>query len=256
MQNVPRFFRDGFRIAKRVVRAALGTDHLLRCEVRIPRRRLGSDYGGWTICPDLLNETGAIVYSVGLGHDISFDLSLAEATKCRIFGFDPTPKARKWIEQQQLPPSFQYIPVGLAERDGFLDFGVPSQPSFDDFTLVRGHTGQTVTCEVAKLSTLAHRLGHTKIDLLKMDIEGAEYRVIDDICDGSLLPGQLLIEFHHRIDGAQISDTRRSIARLRGVGYQLFNVSPSGRELSFVRKCELSRLQAMDQPTRAGAMSG
>lgn len=67
-------------------------------------------------------------------------------------------------------------------------------------------------------STLAGNLSHGTIDLLKMDIEGAEYRVIDDICRGSLLPAQLLIEFHHRIDGAQIENTMRSIACLRQIG--------------------------------------
>lgn len=241
MEDLKRHVRDGFRFTKRAVRAALGTDHLLRRDVTIPTSRLGSDYGGWTICPDLLRGRTAIIYSVGLGHDISFDLAIAETTACEIFGFDPTPKTKAWLDQQSLPTCFHYVPIGLADQDGVLNFGMPSDPSFDDFTLVRGHTGETVSCEVGRLTTLASRLGHDKIDLLKMDIEGAEYRVIDDICGGSLLPTQLLIEFHHRIDGAQISDTMLSIARLRQVGYLLFSVSASGRELSFVRSEEVDR---------------
>ena len=41
-------------------------------------------------------------------------------------------------------------------------------------------------------------LGHEKIDILKMDIEGAEFEVIHDIiCDGIEF-GQLCIEVHDR----------------------------------------------------------
>jgi FkbM family methyltransferase len=180
------------------------------------------------------------VYSVGLGHDISFDLALAKTTPCEIFGFDPTPKTRAWLATQSLPECFHYIPIGLANQDGLVNFAMPSDPTFDDFSIVRSNKGPFVSCEVRRLASLAKQLGHDRIDLLKMDIEGAEYQVIDDICQGTLLPSQLLVEFHHRIDGAHIRDTLSAIAKLRKVGYLLFDVSSSGRELSFISVNRLS----------------
>jgi hypothetical protein len=43
-------------------------------------------------------------------------------------------------------------------------------------------------------------LGHTKIDLLKIDIEGAEYEVIQDIAVTMILPQIICLEFHKRKD--------------------------------------------------------
>jgi FkbM family methyltransferase len=226
--------RARFRFSKRALRTLFGTDHLLRPDVTIPKVRVGSDYGGWTLSIDLLSQGNPIVYSVGLGHDISFDLALAKAIPCEIFGFDPTPKTRQWIATQPLPGNFHYVPLGLADQDGLVNFAMPSDPSFDDFSIARPIKGAFVACEVRRLTSLAKQLGHDKIDLLKMDIEGAEYRVIDDICSGTLLPSQMLVEFHHRLDGAHIRDTLQAIAKLRKTGYLLFDVSASGRELSFV----------------------
>ena len=43
--------------------------------------------------------------------------------------------------------------------------------------------------------SLMEREGDTKVDLLKMDIEGGEYAVLDDLVRTKLLPKLLLIEF-------------------------------------------------------------
>ena len=48
------------------------------------------------------------------------------------------------------------------------------------------------------LSTILEKLGHNRIDILKMDIEGAEYEVIEDIISSTVPIQQVLIEFHHR----------------------------------------------------------
>jgi len=41
-------------------------------------------------------------------------------------------------------------------------------------------------------------LRHASIDLLKMDIEGAEYDVLADMISQRIPVKQLLVEFHHR----------------------------------------------------------
>jgi FkbM family methyltransferase len=61
--------------------------------------------------------------------------------------------------------------------------------------------------EVRRLQTIFQSLGHKHVDVLKMDIEGSEYEVIDDLCDLHLRIDQVLVEFHHRFerDGAKIT---------------------------------------------------
>jgi len=48
--------------------------------------------------------------------------------------------------------------------------------------------------------------GHTHIDLLKIDIEGAEYQVLDNMLHENILPTILCIEFHG-VTGYKREDT-------------------------------------------------
>ena len=54
---------------------------------------------------------------------------------------------------------------------------------------------KVVQVEVKTLETIMTQLGHKHIDVLKMDIEGAEYDVIENILSAQLLITQILIEF-------------------------------------------------------------
>jgi hypothetical protein len=78
--------------------------------------------------------------------------------------------------------------------------------------------------------------GHTRLDVLKMDIEGAEYDVITDILATGIEVGQLLIEFHHRFAGVGIERTRQAITALNAAGYRIFFTSESGEEYSLIRQ--------------------
>ncbi len=78
-------------------------------------------------------------------------------------------------------------------------------------------------------------LGHKHIDLLKLDIEGAEYDVIDDLLTHGVLPHQILVEFHHRFSGATRKDTRKRIKALQRHGYRVFAVSRDAQECCLIR---------------------
>ena len=69
-----------------------------------------------------------------------------------------------------------------------------------------------------------------------MDIEGAEYEVIDSLlaCDVSI--NQILIEFHHMYKTIPISKTIEAINKLEGMGFELFNISQRTYEFSFINK--------------------
>ena len=69
-----------------------------------------------------------------------------------------------------------------------------------------------------------------------MDIEGAEYEVLDDLLASPLKPTQLLVEFHHHFPGIELEKTADLIGRLRADGYRIFAISDAGREVSFLRQ--------------------
>jgi FkbM family methyltransferase len=218
---------------KRLIKVIAGRDVWSKPEVNVSSLRLGSIYGGWTICTEVGLGLNSVILSVGVGEDISFDLGLIKTFGCQILAFDPTPRSIEWLKTQHLPKEFQFFPWGLGATDGFASFAAPADTRHVSYSSV-ALRGDSVRCQVYSLPTLMRKLGHDKIDLLKMDIEGSEYDVIDHMLNHNLRPRQLLTEFHHGMYGITRDKTTNALSRLSTMGYRIFSVSPSGREYSFL----------------------
>ncbi|MEB2310480.1 MAG: FkbM family methyltransferase [Sorangiineae bacterium] len=226
-----------------VTRAARALRRRFRGEPRerplldVPRVRLGSDYGGYAVCPEGLGAA-SVVYSFGIGEDLSFDLELIARFGASVHGFDPTPRSIAWVRSQELPPEFTLHEYGLAAYDGVARFTPPDDPSFVSHTLVEraGAERPAVEVPVRRLASVAAELGHARVDVLKMDVEGAEYDVIDDLLANGPRPAQLLVEFHHHMPEIALERTESAIDKLERAGYRVFHVSPSAHEFSFIRR--------------------
>ena len=201
-------------------------------EIAVPSLYLGSSYGGYAVIPDLLSRE-SVVYSFGLGEDVSFDLAVIERFGCLVHGFDPTPRSIAWLNAQDLPKALVVHAHGLAAFDGVSSFAPPTNPAHVSYSVL-DRPGQRVELPVKRLSTIRRELGHERIDLLKMDIEGAEFDVIDDLTNDALLPRQILVEFHHGRGGVPVAVTERAIDRLREANYRVFHARSTGREFSLV----------------------
>jgi FkbM family methyltransferase len=222
---------------KRFLKRLLGKELNLRKDVDVPVIK----HGGWWFSPDAL-DGGSIVYSLGVGDEINFDLALIEKYGVEVFAFDPTPNSVNMLDASRLPAKFHFHPWAVTAEDGTLAFyprlkkdGTKSDVMF---TMVPEEETKNDVIEVPAfcLSTITEKLGHTHIDLLKMDIEGAEYEVLNGLLDSPVLPTQLLVEFHHRFVANGLDRTYRLIEGLRGVGYGIFAISEIGREVSFLRQ--------------------
>jgi hypothetical protein len=77
-------------------------------------------------------------------------------------------------------------------------------------------------------------LGHGRLDVLKMDVEGAEYDALADFLAAGVRPGQVLVEFHHNLPGVPFARTLEAIRSLEEAGYRLFHISRRGLEFSFL----------------------
>lgn len=196
---------------------------------------LGNDGARWCVCPDSLGPS-SIVYSIGVGEEISFDLELIRRFGACVHAFDPTPRSIEWLAQQSLPASFLFHPYGVADFDGHAKFFPPINPTHVSHTLVGRQTPwPAIEAPVRRLSSAMRNLGHERIDLLKMDIEGAEYAVLKDLLASAIPVRQLLVEFHHRWPEIGVEKTKEAIRALNSAGYLIFDVSSSGEEYGFLR---------------------
>ena len=184
------------------------------------RERLGRfSEGGKVVCNvDALNRRDAVVYSYGVRDDISFELSLTDRTNVTIYTFDPT--------VSRLPhshPRIEFNEIGLSA---------------------------TTSGKMESLEYTMRRLGHRRIDLLKVDCEGCEWQAFTSNVLQHV--DQLLIELHfqqHTSNNAGNSSYVREVFELfeileeSGLYPFSWEVNPSGYfgqkpwaiEYSFVR---------------------
>ena len=162
----------------------------------------GSNYGGWWYDANNI-DANSVVYSFGLGEDTSWDEALLRRG-AHVFGFDPTPKSLEYVRRREElkrgPGRFTLIPEGLWTSDTILKFTLPDDPKH--VSLRAGeHQGKQGSIEL-KVNTLEHFMNvnkHSRLDILKIDVEGAEYEFLEDLLTKDFFPfDQLLVEFHHR----------------------------------------------------------
>ena len=196
----------------------------------------GGDHG-WVVDESLLNRE-SVIYSVGVGSNIDFDIELINSFGATVHAFDPTPRSIEWVKNQQLPKHFIFHPFGLSAENGHMDFFPPAKASSTHFSPIDryGDTNNIVRAPVKDIDTIASELKHKEIDLLKMDIEGAEYEVIEALQKNRVAINQILIEFHHMYKGVPISKTVDAISTLSNLGFELFNISQRTYEFSFRKK--------------------
>lgn len=190
---------------------------------RFGRQARIGDGGKW-VCgvETLLQRQGCKVYSFGSNGDTDFEEAVLATTNCEVHVFDPTlgQEALKKLSKQ---PKIQFHPVGLGPKN--------EQVEMTDNRMTMGNNRHH-TMDLLTLQTIMQSLNHTWIDVLKIDIEGFEYAVLQQLMktSKSQLPvSQLLIEFHYWED-AERTLPRDILATLKSLvnnNFRVFSTEPN-----------------------------
>jgi len=225
---------------KRILHLLRGEELWQGAQIKCQRIKLGKEGACWCVCPEGLRAS-SVVYSFGVGEDISFDLALIERFGLQVHAFDPTPRSIEWLQTQTVPREFVFHAYGVADFDGTCAFLPPENPAHVSHTIVKRDSWRpAIEVPVRRLGTIMKMVGHEQIDLLKMDIEGAEYVVLEDMLACGIPVKQLLVEFHHRWPQLGTEKTKQAIRALNTAGYRIFSVSPGGEEYGFKgQSCEI-----------------
>jgi len=218
-------------------------------EWRLPRgyERLGTRYGGWWIDSRALGPQPLLI-DCGLGEDISFPAAfLQRFAGAKVLGLDPNPRSLDYC-RARCPAGMEILPNALWTHAGeTLAFHLPR--SQDDLpqgadgvsgSLDPSHEyvegGECIETLTVDLDVLLAHAGRTDCDVLKLDIEGAEYALLDALIASERIRAarQVLVEFHHGVTGHSLADTHRIVSQLGGAGLRLMHVE--GRNYIFRRE--------------------
>jgi FkbM family methyltransferase len=212
-------------------RAAAFVFRMLTTGVHEDLVRLGSRYGGWWVPTSVLTP-GAVAYCAGAGEDVTFDLALLRHG-VRVTTFDPTPRSVSYVTSLTIEDDrFRFAPVGWWNDDTEIELFAPRDPAHVSYSaLDLQGTGESITVAVRRVATLARELGDTALDIVKMDIEGAEMVVIPDLLSSGPVPRVLCVEFDKV---RPLRDVISLIRRIKRAG--LLPARSEGRNVTFVRK--------------------
>ena len=210
-------------------------------EIRRETARYGARSGVWTVATRGLGPD-SVVYAFGVGDNLAWELAMIERHGVTVHAFDPTPRSVAWVRRQDLPDRLVFAPVGLAEHDGELELFAPRRATSKNYSVLAprgrsdGGAGERVACPVARLGTLARERGHGRIDVLKMDIEGAEATALPDLLRSGPAVGQLLVELHYGHPDVTLDEAVALVHDARAKGFRVLDVSPRGYELTLVHE--------------------
>jgi FkbM family methyltransferase len=189
---------------------------------------LGTEYGGWTLVNKPSLEK-SIILSAGLGEDASFDVEFANTYDSKVIIMDPTPRAVQHfediqnrigkmekqpyagdgkesveaydlsnIDRQQL----SLVKKALWNENTEMEFYKPEVESHVSHSLINwqhDYSNDTEYIQVQADTIFSildsQDINKSEIELVKLDIEGAEIEVLLQMLEEDFYPKQILVEF-------------------------------------------------------------
>lgn len=164
----------------------------------------------------------SIVYSGGVGGDISFELDLIRRFGVKIQIFDPSPMAQRTVDLADSSNLlFRCVGLAASESASVSVGGVHDGKTWFKKGGEEKGGDETVSCTTLKAEMAKN--GHQHIDLLKIDIEGFEYEILETCIDAQIPIKQICLEFHDFFPEIPKERTRNAIRSLKSCGYQLIH---------------------------------
>lgn len=190
--------------------------------------RFGTAYGGKVFFnfKELKNST---IISCGMGEDASFDIEFADYYGAKVIILDPTPKAiehyNKIIKQVGHKSTKPYLnhgtqmieaydlskinntqlimePYALWSKGTTIKFFAPKNPSHVSYSITNyQHNYSQDKCfhyievETKTLESILFNYNINKLELLKLDVEGAEIKILENMLEKEIFPTQICVEF-------------------------------------------------------------
>jgi FkbM family methyltransferase len=174
------------------------------------------------VCQDDFPFNDCVVYDFGIRTQPHFGVILSKPPfNCQVYAFDPSPITRKWYQDNtalKSNPNYHLYLYGGGGADGNITLreynwdqvSIYSYPTRVVATEPRNCTDgacRSLKFPAQKLHTLPVRsvesimkeLNHKRVDILKLDVEGSEYQMLEGLISSGACRNidQITLEWHH-----------------------------------------------------------
>ena len=173
----------------------------------------------------------SVVVDVGCADDPDFSIHMIGKYGLKAYGVDPTKKHEPALSrlEERFNGKFKHVPLAVSAMDGSITFHESldntSGSILAEHTNIQRDAVNSYDVESVTLSSLIARIERTDVDLLKLDLEGAEYDLLSSVRKEDLEPfRQIYIEFHHHCTNHSIEETKKLVHVIEGFGYTAFSL--------------------------------
>ena len=142
-------------------------------------------------------DTNAVIFDVGAFKG-GWAYYALQKYNCNIYLFEPVKEYYNYCcTRYKSNKNVKIFNYGLEDKNSMLEISLSDEGS----SLYRNN-GKKELIEIKKISDVIQELNIKTIDLLKLNIEGGEYKLIDNLSENDLLKNikHLQIQFHSDMD--------------------------------------------------------
>ena len=177
-------------------------------------------------------DDGCILVDVGCADDADLSVVMMERYSLKCYGVDPTKKHTSALKELEKKSNglFTHLPYALGCSDEELTFyesaNNQSGSLRDDHVNITQDEINEYKVQCLTIPNLLIRHDIQKVDYFKLDIEGAEYDLINNLTKDDIKNiSQLFVEFHHvQIPKYTQQDTLSAVSKIESLGFKSFTL--------------------------------
>lgn len=165
----------------------------------------------------------------------AFSHAVIERFGCGVFAAEPVPSLFKTIAPH---PNLALMPVAISGRNGAATLNMFDVRCASICGGIKGHEeANQIEVETVTLAEFTRRTGVDHVDLLKVDIEGAEIEMFGSASDDELTNiGQITVEFHDFMYPELRGPVESIKTRLALLGFWIVPFSLTNGDVLFINR--------------------
>ena len=191
-----------------------------------------------SISPDLLTAD-SVVLDLGANYG-AFANAMASRFQCEVYAVEASPRVFAQMPTGDFVKKFNFAICG---RSGTVALNISSNHEVTSLKrLDNWEYIDTIRVEGLSLDEFLKTESIPQIDLLKVDIEGAEIEVFNSCSDAFLRSiDQITVEFHEWLGGSSKTEVTDIVSRLQTLGFFVFKLSRANfSDVLFVHRRHMS----------------